>query len=109
MTTNQLTRGEKRRVMYVENKDGDIAGVTARIGWVTFSQTGLSVYYRGRTLKRTKGRGTRGNYFDEETGEEFWVSGLKVKGSNAHRAEPTKVVIDDDAREQYRRLRGEAE
>jgi hypothetical protein len=108
MTTNQLTRGEKRRVMYVENKDGDIQGVSARIGWVTFSQTGLSVYYRGRTLKRTKWRGIRGNYRDEETGEEFWVSGLKVRGSNVHWAEPAKVVIDDDARDEYRRLRGDA-
>lgn len=105
MTTNQLTRGEKRRVMYVENKDGDIDGVPARIGWVSFSKTGLSVYYRGRTLKRTKGRGIRGNYRDEETGEEFWVSGLKGRGSNVHWAEPTKVTIDGDARDEYRRLR----
>lgn len=33
MTQNtQLTKGLKRRVMYVENKDGDIDGVAARIG-----------------------------------------------------------------------------
>jgi hypothetical protein len=52
MKSNQLTRGERRRIMYVENKDGDLDGVRARIGWVTFSKTGLSVRYRGRTLKR---------------------------------------------------------
>ena len=48
---NQLTRGQQRRVMYVENKDGDIDGVPVRIGWVTFSRSGLNVYYRGRTLR----------------------------------------------------------
>jgi hypothetical protein len=67
--SNQLTRGEKRRVMYVENKDGDVDGVSARIGWVTFS---------------------------------------KSRGSNVHWAEPTKVVVDDDAREEYQRLRKKA-
>lgn len=52
---NQLTKGLKQRVMYVENKDGDIDGVAARIGWVTFSKTGKSVYYRGRTLAKANG------------------------------------------------------
>jgi hypothetical protein len=55
MKNNQLTKGQKRRVMYIENKDGDIDGAAARIGWVTFSKTGLSVYYRGRTLQRASG------------------------------------------------------
>ena len=59
MKINQLTRGETRRVMYVENKNGDIDGAVARIGWVEFSKSGLTVYYRGRTLKRAKGGGIR--------------------------------------------------
>jgi hypothetical protein len=106
MKANQLTRGEVRRVMYVENKDGDVDGVAARIGWVTFSQTGLTVYYRGRSLKRMKGRGIRGNYCDEETGEEYWVSGIKVRGSNQHWAESVSVAVDTDARDEYLRIRG---
>jgi hypothetical protein len=105
MKSNQLTRGERRRVMYVENKDGDIEGVRARIGWVTFSKTGLSVRYRGRTLKRSGGQGVRGNFFDETTREEFWVSGVKVRGSNAHWAESLEVCVDDDAREEWARIR----
>jgi hypothetical protein len=108
MKANQLTRGAKRRVMYVENKDGEIDGVAGRIGWVTFSQTGLSVHYRGRTLQRSKGRGIRGNYFDAATGEEYWISGLKVDGSNQHWAESIRVEIDDDARDEYHRIRSGA-
>lgn len=106
MKVNQLTRGDKRRVMYVENKDGDIDGAAARIGWVTFSKTGLSVHYRGRTLQRARGRGVRGNYVDGLTGEEYWISGVKVRGSNTHRAESVRVEIDPDAVEEYHRLRG---
>jgi hypothetical protein len=105
MKSNQLTRGEERRLMYVENKNGYIDGAGARIGWVTFSQTGRSVYYRGLTLKRAKGGGISGNFYEEATGQEFWVSGVKTRGSNAHPAERTQVVVDDDAREEYERLR----
>jgi len=106
MKINQLTRGEQRRVMYVENKDGDIDGAAARIGWVTFSRTGLSVHYRERTFKRSKGQGIRGNnYYDEATGDEYWISGIKARGSNAHWAESVTVEVDADAREEYRRLR----
>lgn len=105
MKTNQLTRGANRRVMYVENKDGDIDGAVARIGWVSFSQTGLSVHYRGRTLKRSKGKGIRGNYYDDATGEEYWISGIKVRGSNAHWAESVQIEVDADAREECQRLR----
>ncbi|MEL7536252.1 MAG: hypothetical protein AAFM91_04230 [Pseudomonadota bacterium] len=96
MKTNQLTRGESERVMYVENKDGDIDGVRARIGRVRFSKTGLSVFYRGREFKRLKGGGLRGNYFDVETGEEYWISGVKKDGSNVHYASAVEVSVDPD-------------
>lgn len=105
MKANQLTRGELRRVMYIENKDGDIDGVDARIGWVEFSKSGRSVYYRGRMLRRAKGGGIRGNHFDEETGEEYWISGIKKHGSNIHVYEKAKVLIDADAVEQYRLIK----
>lgn len=99
----QLTKGNKRRVMYVENKDGDIDGAAARIGWVTFSKTGQSVYYRGRTL--AKANGIAGNFRDVDSGEEYWISGIKKRGSNAHWAESVSIQIDEDARDEYRLLR----
>jgi len=104
MKNNQLTQGQNRRVMYVENKDGDIDGFSARIGWVEFSKSGRSVYYRGRTLKRAGGQGIRGNYYDEETREEYWISGVKKRGTNTHWAESVEVFIDEDAKEEYQRI-----
>lgn len=91
--------------MYVENKDGDIDGVPARIGWVEFSKSGSTVYYRDRALRKAKGGGIRGNFFDEESGEEFWVSGIKKRGSNSHPAESVTVEVDQDAAEEYSRLK----
>jgi hypothetical protein len=90
--------------MYVENKDGEIDGAHARIGWVTFSNSGRTVYYKGRSLKATT-QGISGNFIDAETGEEFWVSGVKKRGSNVHPCEMIPVVIDDDAKEEYDQLR----
>lgn len=103
MAKTQLTRGLKRRLMYVENKSGDIDGADARIGYVTFSKTGQSVYYRGRTL--IKHNGIAGNFIDTLSSEEYWVSGVKKRGSNTHWAEGGAVEIDEDALEEYNALR----
>ena len=91
--------------MYVENKDGEIDGAAARIGWVSFSKSGLTVYYRGRTLKRLGGRSFRGNHYDEATGQEYWISGVKKNGSNRHWASRITVRVDEDAQVQYNRIR----
>lgn len=103
---NQLTRGQKRRLMYVENKDGTIGGSDARIGWVTFSKTGSTVYYAGLTL--IKAQGVSGNFRDEDSGDEYWVSGIKTRGSNVHYAEHASVEIDADALEAYTELKSGA-
>ena len=101
MRKTQLNRGLRRRLMYVGNKDGQIDGSNGRIGWVEFSKTGQTVYYRGRQLQKSSGQGIRGNFFDVETGEEYWVSGVKKRGSNVHWAERITVRIDPDAVDAY--------
>jgi hypothetical protein len=58
------------RIMYIEDKSSGLSG-PGRIGRVTFSKTGKSVYYAGRTFQSLKGQGCKANYFDVETGEEF--------------------------------------
>lgn len=89
--------------MYVELKSGSNP---AWIGWVTFSKPRHSVHYRGRRLQRLSGGGVRGNFFDVETHEEFWVSGVKKNGKDRHWAESGPVAIDDDALDEYRRIVG---
>lgn len=86
------------RIMYIEYKGEGIVG-PARIGRVTFSKSGQSLYYQGRRFKTLKGRGFKANYYDVETGEEYWISGCKKDGTDALYS--TAVEIDDDAREEY--------
>jgi len=106
MKKTQLNRGLKKRVMYVESKGMPIEGAYARIGWVSFSQSGQTVYYHDKVLR--KGRGTSGNFIDELTGEEYWISGIKKRGSNVHYAESVKVVVDGDAAKEYRKIKESA-
>ena len=102
---NQLTRNEVKRLMFIENKKGHIDGHNARIGWVTFSKTGKTVYYRGKVLSRIKGGGVRGNFLCKETGQEYWVSGVKKSGSNLHFAGASSFHVDADAVEAYNSLK----
>ena len=62
----------KSRLMYIERKYG-LRG-PARIGWVRFSQTGKTIYYSGRAFQSVKGRGTKFNYYDIESGETYWIA-----------------------------------
>jgi len=97
----------KTRIMYVESKSGGLNG-PARIGRVTFSKTGKSLTYRGRTFQSLKGRGFKANYFDVETGEEFWISGPRKDGQDRLYPESAQPVeVDDDVAEEYwRDIRG---
>jgi hypothetical protein len=98
---SQLTQGKTRRLMYVEAKSGAGDRGPARIGWVTFSKTGLSIYYNGQCFKRMKGGGISGNYAEEMSGDEYWISGIKKTGGNRHWAGGGPVHVDEDAREEY--------
>lgn len=108
MKTSQLTKGLQRRLMYIENKNGLLDGERARIGWVEFSKSGRTVRYRGRELCAIGARGVSGNFMDATSREEYWVSGVKARGSNAHYAEPVRVYVDEDAIAEYEKVRGGA-
>ena len=90
--------GHKTRIMYIEYKGDGIVG-NARIGRVTFSKTGKSIYFDGKTFQSLNGQGFKSNYFDVETGEEYWISGCKKDGSDA--LYPNKVGIDEDVWDEY--------
>ena len=89
---------KKTRIMYIERKSDGLSG-PARIGRVTFSKTGKSIYYQGRLFQSLKGSGFKANYFDAATGEEYWISGCKKRGGDTLYG--GIVEIDDDVREEY--------
>lgn len=88
----------KPRIMYIECKADGVSG-PARIGRVRFSHSGKTVYYAGRALARTTQGSPKSNYFDVDTGEDYWISGCKVAGWD--RLYPGTIEIDADVREDY--------
>ena len=85
--------------MYIECKAGDLMGA-ARIGRVTFSKTGRTLYYRGERFQSLKGAGFKSNYYNVDTGEDYWISGPKRNGQDGLYGGNT-AEIDDDVREEY--------
>ncbi len=75
-TPTQNPRARAGRIMYIECKAGGLTG-DGRIGRVTFSQTGRTLYYRGQKFQSLKGAGFKSNYFNVDTGEDYWISGPK--------------------------------
>ena len=87
-------------IMYVECKAGALTG-PARIGRVTFSKTGRTLYCRGQRFQSLKGAGFKSNYYDVDTGEDYWISGPKRAGGDALYGASIPIEIDADVREEY--------
>jgi len=95
----------KTRIMYIENKSAQIPGShgvqgPARIGRVSFSKTGRTLYYNGKTFQSLKGSGHKANYFDVNSLEQYWISGPKKNGADGLYG-PKPTPIDDDVRYEY--------
>lgn len=94
---------------YIELKSSHSDNGPAWIAYVSQSQTGRTLYFKGRGLMKLKGqrRGdSGGNYVDMETGESYWVSGVKKNGEDRHWAGSGKVLIEADATDLYLRTIG---
>jgi len=90
--------------MYIERKAGSLEG-PARIGWVTFSRTGRTVCYRGQRFQSLKGKGFKSNYQDVDSGDDYWISGVRRdRQDRLYGGRLDQVAIDPDAREEYFRL-----
>ncbi len=93
----------KSKIRYIENKSSGHHG-SAWIGWVEFSKSGQTVYFNNKALKKLKIPGISGNHFDIETGEEYWVSGVKKNGQDRHQFGGGKIMIDRKSVPEYLKL-----
>jgi hypothetical protein len=84
--------------MYIESKADSLNG-PARIGRVTFSKTGRTIYCKGHSFQKSSG--FKSNSFEVESGDEYWISGPRRDGEDRWYASNIPVEIDDDVREEY--------
>ncbi len=75
------------RVMYIEQKTDGARSLhdrgPAEIGEVTFSKTGRTIYYKGKSFRRERA-GAYANFRCVEDGNSYWISGVKKRGTNRH-------------------------
>jgi hypothetical protein len=93
----EVTKG---RIMYIERKAGKLTG-EARIGRVTCSKSGRTLYYGSLSFRSLWGKGSKSNYYCVETGEDYWISGCKRNGQDRLYGERVPVIIDEDVRIEY--------
>jgi hypothetical protein len=88
------------RIMNIECKDNTLDG-PARIGRVTFTRTGATLRYRDASFQSLKENGFKSNYFEVESGKEYWISGPRRDGQDRLYGQGIPVEIDEDVREEY--------
>lgn len=87
--------------MYIELKTGYSDDGPAWIGKVEFSKSGKTVYFDNKAIKKMGSPSEGGNHYDIETGDTYWVSGIKKNGADRHWAGGGKIMIDRKAIEEY--------
>ena len=88
------------RVMFVQLKTGhDTDKGPAWISRVRFSKSWQTAYWHGKTLRRGRGM-FDANFYDVDTGEEYWLSGPHRDRADI-RYSGIRPLIDDDVRPAY--------
>jgi len=96
----------KAELIYVELKTDFSDDGSAWIGMPAHSKSGATIYFNGLALKSLKGAGVSANYYELQSGDEYWVSGVKLNGEDRHYAGGGDVFIDKLAVEKYLKATG---
>ena len=101
----------KTEIRYIELKTGYSDNGPAWIGKVKFSKTGKTVYFNDKAFRKyvCAGKGIAGNYYDVETKEEYWISGVKKYGADRHWAGSGKIIIGKNIVSEYLAEIGQAQ
>ena len=86
---------------YIEQKTGHANNGPAWIARVKVSKSGRTVYFNGMALKRSRTPGISGSYYHLGTGDEYWITGVKKRGSNRHALGSGPVMIERGAVQEY--------
>ncbi len=93
-------------IKYIELKSGFSHDGPAWIGLVSYSKSGRTLYFNGRAFQSIGSDRIRGNFYDIESGEEYWISGVKKNLQDRHWVGNGKVFIEERVVEEYKKLVG---
>jgi hypothetical protein len=92
----------KRELKYIELKSGYSDNGPAWIGYVEYSKSGKTTYFNDKAF----GGNGHGGCSDLETGEIYWITGIKKDGNNRHQFGSGIIQIEKTAIEEYESLTG---
>ena len=98
----------KTEIVYVEIETGGNHDGKAWIGKCFFSKSGKTIYFNGNVYQKG-GRGGAGNHYDIDSGEGFWISGVKKNGTDRHKFGKGIIEIDQSIVADYLEIIGETE
>jgi len=98
----------KNEIVYVELKTGHGDRGPAWIGKARYSKSGRTIYFNGQAFQSCGGQGIGANYFDIETRDEYWISGVKKNQQDRHWAGGGVVMIDKTVVSEYLSLIGKS-
>lgn len=96
-------------IKYIELKSDCGDSGPAWIARVNASKTGQTIYFNGLALRKLTGGGISGNYIDLMSDDEYWVSGVKKKGTNRHWAGSGLIEIEESALKEFLLITGQEE
>lgn len=99
----------RTEIKYIELKSGFSGNGPAWIGLVSFSKSGKSIYFNGKAFQSLNGTGISANYFDLESGDEYWISGVKKDMSDRHKFGGGKIFVEKRILSGYLKLIGKSE
>ena len=92
----------KNEIRYIEKYTGSNHNGEAWIAHVRLSKTGKTIYFNGKAFKKFE----RGMYYDIENSDEYWITGIKKRGSNRHWAGSGKIMIEENALKEFMEIKG---
>lgn len=84
----------KTELKYIEMKSGFSHDGPAWIGLVSFSKSGKTLYFDGKAFQRIGSDRMSGNFYDIQSGDEYWISGVKKNQSDRHVFGNGKIYVE---------------
>lgn len=91
----------KTEIKYVELKSGFSGNGPAWIGLVSFSKSEKTIYFDGKAFQRIGSDRVQGNFYDIESGEEYWISGVKKDLSDRHQFGGGVILVEKRIIDEY--------
>ncbi len=99
----------RTEIKYLELKSGFSGNGPAWIGLVSFSKSGKTIYFDGKAFQRMGSARIQGNFMDIESGNEYWISGVKKDLSDRHKFGGGKILVEKRILNEYLRIIGKSE